>query len=239
MFLSLKLLARQGLAIRGDTPTEGNLIQLLKRRAEDVPELARWLQRREKFVSPEIQNEMLKIMAHEIQRDIIKEIQASKVFSSIMDECRDEGNLEQLSICIRSVDLKTLQAVEHFMGFYTASDTKGQSLKEMFIDSLTRMTFDVSDQRDQCYVGGSNMRGRFKGVQALNKELQLLALYVHSFNHSLNLGIQDSLNSLPFAREALQWTHDVGVIIERSPKRQTRFDDIRASMDDCSDGVGP
>ena len=41
--LSLKYLLRQGLAIRGHDDNEGNLIQLLKLRGEDDPQLQMWL----------------------------------------------------------------------------------------------------------------------------------------------------------------------------------------------------
>ncbi|KAK3928265.1 Zinc finger MYM-type protein 1 [Frankliniella fusca] len=71
IFSSLKLLARQGLAFRGKTMDESNLMQLLKLRATDIPELDSWLKRRIKYLSPEVQNEMLEIMAHEILRGII------------------------------------------------------------------------------------------------------------------------------------------------------------------------
>ena len=104
---TLKTIARQGLAFRGDSATEGNFMQLLMCRAEDVPELKKWLERprnTNNYTSPEIQNEILKIMAHEIQREIVDEIRAVGVFSSIMDEARDESNLEQLTICLRAVD---------------------------------------------------------------------------------------------------------------------------------------
>ena len=42
---SVRYLARQGLALRGDDDAESNLIQLLQLRAEDNPQLVLWLQR--------------------------------------------------------------------------------------------------------------------------------------------------------------------------------------------------
>ena len=76
------------------------------------------------------------------------------------------------------------------------------------------------------------MKGQFKGVQARIKELQPLALYVHCYNHSLNLAIRDAMKNLPAAREALQWVHDVGVIISRSPKGHARFEELREEIDE-------
>ena len=45
---SVKYLARQGLALRGSDDAESNLIQLLRLRAEDNPQLLRWLDRSSK-----------------------------------------------------------------------------------------------------------------------------------------------------------------------------------------------
>ena len=75
---SICYLARQGLALRGCFKTasnsdvsgklDSNLYQLLKNRAEDNPKLLKWMdKRRDKFMSPDIQNEILGIMAQFIQ----------------------------------------------------------------------------------------------------------------------------------------------------------------------------
>lgn len=69
---SVRYLARQGLALRGDDDAESNLIQLLQLRAEDNPPLIQWLQRSSgKYTSHENQNERLEIMAHHVLRKIL------------------------------------------------------------------------------------------------------------------------------------------------------------------------
>ena len=55
---SLQYLLRQGLAIRGHQDTEGNLIQLLGLRSEDVPGLKAWL-REHRYLSHQVVNEMI------------------------------------------------------------------------------------------------------------------------------------------------------------------------------------
>ncbi|KAK3921773.1 Zinc finger MYM-type protein 1 [Frankliniella fusca] len=70
------------------------------------------------------------------------------------------------------------------------------------------------------------------------KEMQPLALFVHCFNHSLNLALQDTMKGLPAAREALKWVNDVGVIVHRSPKRKHALDQLRATFDEQG-GPGP
>ena len=51
----LQYLARQGLAMQGDTDDESNFIQLIKLRGKDPPLLLKWLERKEdKYTSHEI-----------------------------------------------------------------------------------------------------------------------------------------------------------------------------------------
>ena len=62
---SLQYLMRQGLAIRGHDDREGNLMQLLKLRREDDPQLQTWLSDG-KYLSPIIVNEQIKLMADNV-----------------------------------------------------------------------------------------------------------------------------------------------------------------------------
>ena len=59
----IRFLGRQGLAVRGDgNELDGNFQQLLLMKAEDDPNLAEWLQRKENvYTSPAIQNEIIKV----------------------------------------------------------------------------------------------------------------------------------------------------------------------------------
>jgi hypothetical protein len=66
---SLQYLAMQGIAIRGHTDGESNLNRLLLLRAHDAPELKIWLNRTQyKWISHDVVNEMLEIMAHTSKR---------------------------------------------------------------------------------------------------------------------------------------------------------------------------
>ncbi|KAK3918143.1 Zinc finger protein 408 [Frankliniella fusca] len=66
--------ARLGQAIRGHENTGGNLYIFLEERTLRCPELADWLKRRDKWLSVDIQNEIIEIMAHMVQRKLIDKI---------------------------------------------------------------------------------------------------------------------------------------------------------------------
>ncbi|KAI4824444.1 hypothetical protein KUCAC02_012955 [Chaenocephalus aceratus] len=115
----VRYLARQGLAFRGDQKESGNLSQLLKYKATGDAELTSWLKGPLDFTSPELQNELLKVMANTIIKEIVSEITSMPVvqFVIIIDGTQDISGVEQESICVRSVDAD-LQPKEEFLGIY-------------------------------------------------------------------------------------------------------------------------
>ena len=71
----IRFLARQSIAIRGDgdhgDEENSNFIQLFKLRGEDDPKFAKWLEKKtDKYVSADIQDELLKVMSLQVLRDI-------------------------------------------------------------------------------------------------------------------------------------------------------------------------
>ena len=64
MFSVLRVLTRQGEAIRGHTYEESNFVQHLKCLAEGNEELTAWMNKKTfRFISPSIQNEIVQLMA--------------------------------------------------------------------------------------------------------------------------------------------------------------------------------
>ena len=77
---TIQFLGRQGLALRGDERDENSsFMQLLKLRSKDFLKLKEWLEKKtEKYTSHDIQNELLKLMAHQILRDLTDEMRDSQ-----------------------------------------------------------------------------------------------------------------------------------------------------------------
>ena len=61
---SIRFLARQGIALRGDgNEGDSNFTQLLHLRAVDQPQLLPWLERKtDKYTSPQVQNKILTVI---------------------------------------------------------------------------------------------------------------------------------------------------------------------------------
>lgn len=97
---SLKYLLRQGLTIRGHTEGEGNLLQLLLLRAEDNQDLFAWV-RDNKYLSPDIFNEEIRLMADFVLCALLSDVRSSTWFSILADEATDVKFNEQMCVAIR------------------------------------------------------------------------------------------------------------------------------------------
>ena len=88
----LKCVTRQGLVIRRNDEIEGNLNQLLLMRSEDYAPLSSWLSN-SKYMSHDIVNEMIELMANYVQRNVLIAIKSRVFFSIICDETRDVSDI--------------------------------------------------------------------------------------------------------------------------------------------------
>ncbi|KAJ8893351.1 hypothetical protein PR048_005942 [Dryococelus australis] len=166
------------------TLDEGSFQQLLQMRAEDCPELKTFLKRNHNWCSPDIQNEMLQLLANELVRSHL--CPKSSLYSVICDETCDVSGKEQMFICLRYIDEK-LTSAELFVGL-----TTGEAISNIIFDVLIRLQLLVSHMRGQAYDGVSNMSGHKRDVLALVKEQQSLAPFIHCGAHSANFVLQDS-----------------------------------------------
>ena len=85
-------------------------------------------------------------------------------------------------------------------------------LAQMATDVLLRLNLPLSGLRGQSYDGAANMAGKNKGVQAILREKQPLALYVHCGPHCVNLVTQTACESSPVVSDALDLVHTLGTL---------------------------
>jgi len=228
IFTSLQYLVRQGLAVRGHGDKDGNFMQLLKLRAADIPELQQWLERKVDMTSHHVQNEILEMFSHSVVRNICGRIRQADSFAVIVDGTQDISRKEQMSICIRYVD-NDLCPHEEFLGLYEPPDTTGKVLAKCITDVLLRLQLPLSALRGQTYDGASNMSGQYKGCQALIREMQPLALYVHCGAHCVNLVAQSVCEAVFLVRDAMESLQELGSLFSQSLKCRTAFANIAQS----------
>ena len=115
-------LLKEGSGFQRHTDENGKLYSLLKLRAVDVPELKDWITRRRKWLTHDIQNEIVSLVARDVQDQIRTRIQNCANFSIISDGTQDIEGHEQLSIVFRYV-IDKFEIHEDFVGYYCLPDS--------------------------------------------------------------------------------------------------------------------
>ena len=235
---NIRFLARQSIAIRGDGDEENsNFIQLFKLRGEDDPKFAKWLEKKtDKYVSADIQNELLKVMGLQVLRDIATSLYSAEFYSIMVDETTDVSNKEQAVLCFRWVS-DDLIAHEDFVGLYGTENTEAKTLVNMTLDVLTRLNLSIKKPRGQCYDGASAMSGPRSGVAKQIRDLESRAVYTHCYGHSLNLACMDTIKSSKVMQEALDITAEITKLVKLSPRRGTIFQRLKDELAPLDPGI--
>ena len=235
---NIAFLAHQGLPLRGDgSEDDSNYIQLLNLRAIDDPRIIEWLQKRsDKYTSPVIQNEILKIMALKIIQKIAKSLQGSDFFTIMADETTDASNKEQVVICMRWVD-NNFEAQEEFIGMHEVDSTDASTLYQVIKDVLLRLNLSITKARGQCYDGAAAMSGCRSGVAKRIMDVEPKAIYTHCYGHSWDLAISDTVKRCDCINNALSITHEINKLIKKSPQREARFIHLKETLAPSTPGV--
>ena len=98
-------------------------------------------------------------MSNQIMRNLL-ELVRSCIFLVMCDEYSDVSNKEQLTFCMRWMNLEDS---ENFLGFYEIPDIKGSTTVTVMKDMLLRYQLNLDMCRVQCYVGASNMLRKSSG----------------------------------------------------------------------------
>ena len=180
---NVKFLARQSLPLRstGDD-CDSNFTQSYLLREKDNPILKAWRTKKKtnKYVLHEIQNEMMKVMALNILREVAYNVREADFYSIMCDEATDVANVSQLFVRLRWVD-DELNAHDEFTGLkdMSATGTNAESIVIEMKDCLLRMDLKLTKCRGQCYDGCSTMKGPKNGVVVKIKKEEQRALYSH------------------------------------------------------------
>ena len=122
---------KQNLVFRNKVKERGNLHQLVQLVNKFCP--ARNTLPTD-FLSPQIMNELISMMAKEVRESLISTFKSNKYFGLIADEGTTCDNKTMVAVCIRTCNTK-LQTMERFIGAYKIKDLKAETIKEKLIVS--------------------------------------------------------------------------------------------------------
>lgn len=245
-------LSAQGCAFRGHDETneshnQGNFIELIKLLASYDEKVAQTVldnaPQNAKYTSPTIQRELLQVIASKVRSKIRDDVGDSK-FCIIVDEARDESKREQMALVLRFVDKEGF-VQERFFGVSHVPDTAARTLKDEICVILSRHSLDVQNIRGQGYDGASNMRGEWKGLQALFINDCPYAYYVHCFAHRLQLTLVAAAREVISVHQFFTNLSFVINVVGSSSKRHDQLQDAQMeeityllSIDELQSGKG-
>lgn len=204
----LLLCGKQDIPLRGHREMDpslnrGNFLEILQTVAlhdQIIQEKLESGPRNAVYISPGIQNLMLKILGDLIRKSVCDGVKEAKMFSLLVDEAKDVSKAEQVSVVVRFVDMKG-SIHEHFLTFIDTASLTAEGLTKHIFDTLEKFQLDPQWIVAQCYDGASVMSGHLSGVQSRVKDVVPHAQYVHCYAHTLNLVLVDSVKILPSATE--------------------------------------
>jgi len=167
---------------------------------------------------------VIKSIGKAILRDAISEVTSAQWYAIIADEAT---GTEQVSVSVCWVD-NCYEVHEDFLGLKELPDTKAPIIHHEVKEFLIKFPLSISRCRGQAYDGASNMSGIRNGAQALFKQDEPKALYVHCLAHSPNLCMQDISKKCKLLRNTLDFIHNLVQLIKFSPKRLNLFESLKA-----------
>ena len=198
-------IAERGLPLRGDTdklgdPCNGNFLGIIELLAKFDPVLSDHVNQvkvsqqsgkrlQVHYLSKDIQNELIEMAGNLVKENIIDDIRKAKYFAIAVDGTPDASHQEQLSFIIRYLAHKasTISIEERFLSFENFSKKTGREIAEKILQFLKEIGLNFNDCMGQAYDNGSNMAGKYIGVQALLTEENEECIFCSCANHTLNL----------------------------------------------------
>ncbi|XP_065680610.1 zinc finger MYM-type protein 1-like [Hydra vulgaris] len=208
----VKSLSSRGMSFRGDDDRfgsvhNGNFMMSLELIAQFDPFLAQHIEKfgnkgkgSTSYLSFNIYEQFISIMADNVIQQMVKEIKEAKYFSISIDSTPDISHADQLSFIFRYVQ-KNGCPVERFLGFLPNSGHKSEELADAVFLVLESHGLDINNCRGQSYDNASNMSGRYTGLQARIKKVNPLATFVPCSAHSLNLVGECAVDCCIYASE--------------------------------------
>ncbi|XP_040197560.1 zinc finger MYM-type protein 1-like [Rana temporaria] len=146
------------------------------------------------YLSPQTQNEFIRVLANHMKEKIVMDIKSAKYFGIMFDSTPDISHTDQMSEVIRYVNIKNrkVEVKEAFLGFFPLKGKKASDLSLDILKKLESDGLDIMMCRAQGYDNAATMAGIHGGVQSIIREKNKKAIFNGCVDHSLNLCGQHS-----------------------------------------------
>ena len=233
---------RQNIALRGhdecaDSSNKGNFLELADLVAVESKEFQNRKQsmaNNATYLSPDSQNSLLESAARCVLASINVDMKKAGMYAIITDCCTDMV-ADNLSVCVRFVDMETGIVHERFIQFTDLS------ADELDATSITGKITSVLQQKNRFEVsvlncvaqasdGASVMSGKDNGVQKLFRDIaENPCIFVHCYAHRLNLVLSVSSTEVQSSKEFFDLIRKTIGFINVSVKRKAIFTKLQTS----------
>ncbi|XP_033099013.1 zinc finger MYM-type protein 1-like [Anneissia japonica] len=133
-------------------------------------------------------------MSDIVLKELKKEVKEAGFFVIIADDTKDTSKKEQVVIAIRYCLHGGIH--EEFIGVEEAGGLDALGLKRTILNQLGKFGVSLDNCVGPGYDGASVVSGHLSGLQALIRDINPRAYYVHCFAHRLNLVLVDASKSV-------------------------------------------
>jgi len=119
------------------------------------------------YISPSIQNEFIEICSKIIKKKNVDNVNNSKYFAVLADETTEISNVEQMSLCLRYIDIINNVIREDFLEYIPVYDMTGRGLALTIITRLKEIGINLNYKIGQGYDGAASMNGHLNGAQTV------------------------------------------------------------------------
>lgn len=203
VFSVIKYLVMNGLPLRGDVEStdfedlSGGLFlstigDLLFKMDPGLQEIAKRLPENAKYTSPDIQNDVIEVLADMVKRQISESCIKSGVYTVMMDGTEDGNGTEMEAVVLRYWDVDAV--AEHVIAMEPAQDRTAEGLMKILTNVFEDYDISFDGLASDCFDGASVNSGWKGGIQAiLTKKCGRFILYIHCINHRLHLVVKKIL----------------------------------------------
>lgn len=146
--------------------SEGNFMRTVRLLSDFDPVLSKLLNEEKykiKYLSWQIQNEIVQLLSTEVLNILINEVKTSKFYSIIVDSTQDITKIDQLSVILRYVVIdynkKSIEVKESFFGFFELKKHGAADHTVLICEVLESFNIDIQNCRGQGYDGAAVMNG--------------------------------------------------------------------------------
>jgi hypothetical protein len=202
----VKFIATNELPFRGNTSGDDSddsypsgiflsLFDFIAKKDEKLAKILSSIPQTAKYNSPDIQNEIIALLATMVREKIVKEYQLAdlELFTLKVDGTRDSTGVENISIVIRFVS--SGKPIEHLLSISKTVALNAEALTNVILETLQEAELDPKNIISQCYDGAAVMSGNHGGVQRLLQNRIMKEIpYIHCYNHKLHLVVMNAVS---------------------------------------------